>query len=70
MYKEFLEKDEYFTNDPFIKDIIDEEIRREIMKNTNNVEEHVGRGRRGKSSQEQALLNLKNSENKFRYITS
>ena len=65
---EILEKHEYQTDDPIVRDIIAEEINREVMTNMNQNDQDQTSKKKGKSAHDQNMINLRNNDSKFKYI--
>lgn len=67
MFSDILQVQDYHASDPFVRDVIDEEIRRQLNNFGNDLE--FGKTKKGKTSQEQTLSNLKaTSDNRFKYL--
>ncbi len=69
MFSDILNVQDYHANDPYVRDVIDEEIRREIIGFGQNDLE-FGKNKKGKTSQEQTLSNLRTitTDNRFKYL--
>lgn len=69
MFSDILQAQDYWEIDPYVRDVIDEDIRRELN-NFGQNDFETGKGKRGKSSQQQTLNNLKfnGNDTKFKYL--
>lgn len=68
MFSEILTAQDYNAPDQLIRDIIDEDIRRELT-SFGQTDFDANKNKKGKSSQEQTLNNLKfNTNDKFKYL--
>ena len=64
---DILEKNEYFTDDPYVKEIINDEIHRQMASQLSGQEDPSGK-KKGKSAHEQSLFNLRNTDSNFKYL--
>jgi hypothetical protein len=69
MFSDILQAQDYHTSDPYARDVIDEVIRKELS-SLGQTDLDTGKAKKGKSSQEQTLNNLKFNSNdaKFKYL--
>lgn len=66
---DILEKNQYHTDDPHVKELINEEIRKQIAVNLGQGDlDPAGKNKKGKSAHEQTMLNLRNTDGKFKYL--
>jgi hypothetical protein len=69
MFSDILIATDYCTNDQYVRDAIDEDIRREISNLGTDLDLPAGKAKKGKSSHETMLSTLKTGANdKFKYL--